>query len=194
MGRAADPRREVPPSTRHGFSPHRACSRSGMHPNRTWLVARAAELRRQNYDAEGLMWSELRAKRLGYKFRYQHVIGLFIVDFACPEKRVVVEVDGEHTTRRRTGSVIACSRPQAGSRTEPQTTRSTSTSTPSSMACWNSSPLARAASARRSKADVAAPTPRPWGRGRGPQARGGGGPAWPSDAQRERGRCRRGRT
>lgn len=41
------------------------------------------------------MWSELRAKRLGYKFRYQHVIGPFIVDFACPEKRVVVEVDGE---------------------------------------------------------------------------------------------------
>ena len=66
-----------------------------MDPNRLWLIRRAAELRRQDYDAEGLMWSELRAKRLGYKFRYQHVIGPFIVDFACPEKRVVVEIDGD---------------------------------------------------------------------------------------------------
>ena len=40
------------------------------------------------------MWSRLRGKQLGYKFRRQHVINNFIVDFYCLEKGLVVEVDG----------------------------------------------------------------------------------------------------
>lgn len=46
-------------------------------------------------DAERMLWFHLRDRRLGgYKFRRQHPIGPFIVDFVCPEKRLIVEVDG----------------------------------------------------------------------------------------------------
>ena len=41
------------------------------------------------------MWSALRDRRLmKYKFRRQHPLGGFIVDFACTEYRLVIEVDG----------------------------------------------------------------------------------------------------
>jgi very-short-patch-repair endonuclease len=66
-----------------------------MKPDPVWLARRAIELRDPDISAEAVMWGELRARRLnGYKFRYQHVIGRFIVDFVCLEKRVVVEIDG----------------------------------------------------------------------------------------------------
>ncbi|MBN1851146.1 MAG: endonuclease domain-containing protein, partial [Pirellulales bacterium] len=55
------------------------------------------ELRKRSTEAESLMWYLLRAHRLeGLKFRRQHSIGPFIVDFACVEKRVIVELDGEY--------------------------------------------------------------------------------------------------
>jgi len=41
------------------------------------------------------MWKHLRNRRLdGWKFRRQHPIGKFIVDFVCLEKKLIVEVDG----------------------------------------------------------------------------------------------------
>jgi|SRR6056297_232820 len=57
-----------------------------------------ARLLRQNATtAESLLWNALRARRLcGLKFRRQHPIGGFFVDFACVEHRLVVEVDGEY--------------------------------------------------------------------------------------------------
>ena len=46
-------------------------------------------------DAEELLWSELRGRRLnGYKFVRQFPIGPYFADFACREKMLVVEVDG----------------------------------------------------------------------------------------------------
>jgi len=44
--------------------------------------------------AETIMWDCLRGKALGVKFRRQHVIGLFIADFCCIEKHLVLELDG----------------------------------------------------------------------------------------------------
>lgn len=44
---------------------------------------------------ERRLWERLRAKRIGVKFRRQHPIGPYIVDFACIRARLVVEVDGE---------------------------------------------------------------------------------------------------
>ena len=45
--------------------------------------------------AERLLWARLRQRQLdGFKFRRQHPIGRFIVDFVCIEARVVVEIDG----------------------------------------------------------------------------------------------------
>ena len=44
---------------------------------------------------EKLLWRELRNKKLGHKFRRQHIIDVFIVDFVCIKKKLVVEVDGK---------------------------------------------------------------------------------------------------
>ncbi len=45
-------------------------------------------------DAEKVLWEYLRRNALGVRFRRQFIIGDFIVDFACLEKKLVVEVDG----------------------------------------------------------------------------------------------------
>ena len=58
------------------------------------LQARA--MRRVPTEPERLLWARLRDRRLGgFKFRRQHPIGAFIADFACPERRLIVEADGE---------------------------------------------------------------------------------------------------
>ncbi|NTV55541.1 MAG: endonuclease domain-containing protein [Candidatus Moranbacteria bacterium] len=41
-----------------------------------------------------MLWSRLRRNALGFKFRRQHSIGPYIVDFYCPEKKLAVELDG----------------------------------------------------------------------------------------------------
>jgi very-short-patch-repair endonuclease len=57
---------------------------------------RAKELRRQATPAEKILWEYLRDRRLlGLKFRRQHPLGTYIVDFYCPAFRLVVEIDGE---------------------------------------------------------------------------------------------------
>ena len=57
--------------------------------------AAAQRLRKEDTESEKLLWRQLRDRRLhGFKFRRQHPIGPFIVDFYCVEKKLVVEVDG----------------------------------------------------------------------------------------------------
>lgn len=52
-------------------------------------------LRKSSSDAERLLWWHLRAHRfLGLKFRRQHPIGPFVVDFACLGRRLLIELDG----------------------------------------------------------------------------------------------------
>ena len=47
-------------------------------------------------DAERLLWSRLRAHRMdGRKFRRQHALGSYIVDFVCLDARLIVELDGD---------------------------------------------------------------------------------------------------
>jgi very-short-patch-repair endonuclease len=56
---------------------------------------RARELRQTMTNAERRLWYVLRDRRLrGYKFRRQRPIGPFIVDFACLERRLIIEADG----------------------------------------------------------------------------------------------------
>lgn len=43
---------------------------------------------------EVLLWSRLRRSQLGCKFRRQHSIGKYIVDFYCAEKKLIIELDG----------------------------------------------------------------------------------------------------
>ncbi|MER9328664.1 endonuclease domain-containing protein [Mesorhizobium sp. M0488] len=57
--------------------------------------ANARSMRKVMTDAELKLWNELRAHRLmGLGFRRQSPIAGYIIDFACPQKKLVVEVDG----------------------------------------------------------------------------------------------------
>lgn len=58
------------------------------------IFERARSLRSEMTSSELLLWEEVRNRKLGVKFRRQHPINQFIVDFYCHEKRLVLEVDG----------------------------------------------------------------------------------------------------
>ena len=58
-------------------------------------IAVARKLRAGMTDAERMLWSHLRNRRLqGFKFRRQFPVAGFIADFACIEAKLIVEVDG----------------------------------------------------------------------------------------------------
>lgn len=58
---------------------------------RTW----AREMRVGMTDAEALLWRLLRDRRIeGAKFRRQHPMGRYILDFYCVEKKLCIELDG----------------------------------------------------------------------------------------------------
>jgi very-short-patch-repair endonuclease len=59
------------------------------------FLARVRELRCNATDAEHLMWQLLRNRQLdGWKFRRQHPVGKYILDFYCHEAHLAVELDG----------------------------------------------------------------------------------------------------
>ena len=59
------------------------------------LLERAKEMRNNPTEAEKILWLNLKSKALDFKFRQQHLIADFIVDFVCLSKKLVIEVDGE---------------------------------------------------------------------------------------------------
>lgn len=62
-------------------------------PSRIFTNAQA--LRERMTPAEKLLWEELRNKKfMGLKFRRQHPILLYIVDFYCHSMKLVIEIDG----------------------------------------------------------------------------------------------------
>jgi very-short-patch-repair endonuclease len=58
-------------------------------------LERSRELRREMTPAERLLWHEIRARKLGVRFRRQQVIAGFIVDFYCHKAALVIEIDGD---------------------------------------------------------------------------------------------------
>jgi very-short-patch-repair endonuclease len=58
------------------------------------LQIAAREMRRQPTPAEQKLWTVLRGSKLGVRFRRQHPVGRFILDFWCAEAKLAVEVDG----------------------------------------------------------------------------------------------------
>ncbi|PIQ75110.1 MAG: hypothetical protein CO001_00900 [Candidatus Portnoybacteria bacterium CG_4_8_14_3_um_filter_40_10] len=59
-------------------------------------------LRKPSTPQETILWSRLRNNQLGHKFRRQHSIGKYIVDFYCPERRMIIEIDGsQHIEAQR---------------------------------------------------------------------------------------------
>ena len=66
-----------------------------MESNRLITRQRARQLRRNQTDAEQRLWAKLRDRQLrGSKFRRQHPVGPFVADFCCPQRKLVVELDG----------------------------------------------------------------------------------------------------
>lgn len=64
--------------------------------NKKHLKDYRKELRNNLTPAEARLWSMLKDKQLeGRKFRRQHSIDNFIVDFYCPQEKLVIELDGE---------------------------------------------------------------------------------------------------
>ncbi len=58
--------------------------------------------KQQTTEAEQNLWEQLRTKKLSFKFRRQHIVDEFIVDFICIEKRLIIEVDGKyHNTKEQ---------------------------------------------------------------------------------------------
>lgn len=58
------------------------------------LKNRRKKLRIESTPQEVILWSRLRNRQLGYKFRRQHSFGTYIADFYCREKSLVIEIDG----------------------------------------------------------------------------------------------------
>jgi UDP-2-acetamido-2,6-beta-L-arabino-hexul-4-ose reductase len=93
-------------------------SRGGDNPYNTAdpalyeeLKEKAESMRKNPTEAESAMWEMLRGKNLEAKFRRQHIIGDYIVDFVCLDSQLVVEIDGgyhndpeqKELDRQRTG-------------------------------------------------------------------------------------------
>ena len=66
-----------------------------MLHNRKYLKENRKELRSNSTPAEAELWRYLRAAQLkGRKFRRQHSIGNYILDFYCPSEKLAIELDG----------------------------------------------------------------------------------------------------
>ena len=64
--------------------------------NRKYLKDKRQALRNDLTSAEATLWTCLQKKKLaGRKFRRQHSVGNYILDFYCPKERLAVELDGQ---------------------------------------------------------------------------------------------------
>jgi very-short-patch-repair endonuclease len=64
-------------------------------------LKRIRKLRKEMSISEKVLWAHLRKDRLGFSFRRQVPIGVYVMDFYCAEARVDVEVDGEQHDERK---------------------------------------------------------------------------------------------
>jgi very-short-patch-repair endonuclease len=66
-----------------------------MPPVRRQISPHAARLRRDRTEAEDRFWQAVRNRQLdGFKFRFQHSLWPYVVDFICMEAKLIVELDG----------------------------------------------------------------------------------------------------
>ena len=70
-------------------------SENSNDAGRSRLLERRRRLRRQSTDSERLLWGLLRNRQVhGAKFRRQHQLGPYILDFYCPQLALGIEADG----------------------------------------------------------------------------------------------------
>ncbi|HLP52236.1 MAG TPA: endonuclease domain-containing protein [Chitinophagales bacterium] len=69
----------------------------GKMYNKPTLLPNRRQLRTDGTSAEAVLWKRLQKAQLkGRKFRRQHSIDNYILDFYCPEERLAIELDGAH--------------------------------------------------------------------------------------------------
>lgn len=68
--------------------------------NRTKDKPKRKMLRNTMPEAEIILWSKIRNKQLGCRFRRQYGIWTFVVDFYCPDIKLAIEIDGENHFRK----------------------------------------------------------------------------------------------
>jgi very-short-patch-repair endonuclease len=72
----------------------------GYKENLTWatkpgIFRNAKELRKSMTEAEEMLWEQIRNNKLkGLKFRRQHPLDIFIADFYCHQRKLIIELDG----------------------------------------------------------------------------------------------------
>jgi len=57
-------------------------------------ILKARVLRQEETKAEKILWQKLRNKKLGIKFRRQHPVDMYILDFYAPDIKLALELDG----------------------------------------------------------------------------------------------------
>jgi very-short-patch-repair endonuclease len=63
-------------------------------------MEKARFLRKVETDVEKILWEELRGNKLEVKFRRQHPLDEFVLDFYCPKYKLAIELDGtQHLTK-----------------------------------------------------------------------------------------------
>jgi phosphoribosylformylglycinamidine (FGAM) synthase-like enzyme/very-short-patch-repair endonuclease len=74
----------------------------GVRRSPTWrpILHNAKTLRKNLTTPEVYLWMRLRGKQLGHSFRKQYPIPPYIADFACPERKLIVEIDGEQHAKQ----------------------------------------------------------------------------------------------
>ena len=73
----------------------RAIERTMLYNAKPGIFKKVESLRLNMTEAEKLLWEKLRKKQLGLRFKAQHPIERFIVDFYCHKAKFVIELDGE---------------------------------------------------------------------------------------------------
>ncbi|WP_339660827.1 DUF559 domain-containing protein [uncultured Polaribacter sp.] len=89
-----------------GRSPSQPSQREGAEIRNRYETARPSvyklmkelqvERKKQTTEAEQILWEQLKTKKLDSKFRRQHIVHEFIVDFICISKKLIIEVDGKY--------------------------------------------------------------------------------------------------
>ena len=68
--------------------------------NKSQLLFRRRELRQAQTLQEEILWEHIRNRKLGFKFRRQYSVGGYVLDFYCPEVKLVIELDGlQHSSK-----------------------------------------------------------------------------------------------
>lgn len=94
------------PATRERGGVPKASRCEGGRRSSANVKGAARQIRKEPTSSESLLWSALRNRRLASrKFRRQHPVGRFVLDFYCHKERLAVEVDGPiHEMQRQADS------------------------------------------------------------------------------------------